>query len=82
MSQLIAPHGGTLVNRIVEGKERDALLANAAGLPRLELDPWALSDVEMIPPPAWGPPEAAPLRPRAYNRIRRSWPIASRQVVG
>ena len=42
------PHGGTLVNRIVEGKEREALLAKAASLPRLELDAWGLSDVEMI----------------------------------
>ena len=45
---MIAPHGGTLVNRIVTGKERDALLANASSLPTLQLDAWALSDVEMI----------------------------------
>jgi sulfate adenylyltransferase len=45
---MIVPHGGTLVNRIVEGKERDALLAKAAALPKIELDAWSLSDVEMI----------------------------------
>ena len=45
---MIAPHGGTLVNRIVEGKERDALLAKAPSLPKIELDAWALSDVEVI----------------------------------
>ncbi|HAM41339.1 MAG TPA: sulfate adenylyltransferase, partial [Candidatus Omnitrophica bacterium] len=45
---MIAPHGGTLINRIVEGKERDALLENAPALPRIELDAWAISDVEMI----------------------------------
>ena len=44
----IAPHGGTLVNRIVTASERDALLAKAAALPAVELDAWALSDVEMI----------------------------------
>ena len=44
----IAPHGGTLVNRIVTGKERDTLLASAAKLPALELDAWGLSDVEML----------------------------------
>jgi len=44
----IAPHGGTLVTRIVEGKERETLLAQAARLPKVELDAWALSDVEMI----------------------------------
>jgi len=59
MTDLIAPHGGHLVNRIVEGKEREALLAKASGLPphqsgwcgglpKVELDAWALSDVEMI----------------------------------
>lgn len=45
---MIAPHGGTLVNRIVEGNEREALLAGAAKLPAIELDAWALSDIEML----------------------------------
>ena len=45
---MIAPHGGTLMNRIIEGNERDAWLAKAASLPRIELDAWGLSDVEMI----------------------------------
>ena len=48
MASLIAPHGGTLVNRIVEGSERDALAAKAAALPGVELNGFALSDVEMI----------------------------------
>ncbi|MBI4354624.1 MAG: sulfate adenylyltransferase [Candidatus Omnitrophica bacterium] len=45
---MIDPHGGKLINRIVEGKEREALLAKAGSLPTIELDAWALSDVEMI----------------------------------
>ncbi len=45
---MIAPHGGRLVNRIVEAAERERLLASASRLPQLELDLWALSDVEMI----------------------------------
>jgi ATP sulfurylase len=45
---MIAPHGGKLINRILEGPERDALLARAKTLPQLELDAWGLSDVEMI----------------------------------
>ena len=45
---MIAPHGGTLINRIVEGKERETLLSKAASLPKLQLDAWTLSDVEMI----------------------------------
>jgi len=45
---MIPPHGGTLSNRIVTGRERDALLAKASSLPSVQLDGWALSDVEMI----------------------------------
>ncbi len=45
---MIAPHGGTLVNRILEGRERDTLAARAESLPAIELDAWGLSDVEMI----------------------------------
>ena len=45
---MIEPHGGTLVNRIMEGKDREALLGKAGGLPRVELDAWGLSDVEMV----------------------------------
>jgi sulfate adenylyltransferase len=48
MTHQIAPHGGTLVNRIVEGPERQQLLDRAATLPSIELDAWGLSDVEMI----------------------------------
>ena len=45
---MIAPHGGALINRIATGSEREALIARASKLPAIELDPWALSDVEMI----------------------------------
>ncbi|MBI4342731.1 MAG: sulfate adenylyltransferase, partial [Candidatus Omnitrophica bacterium] len=45
---MIAPHGGILVNRIVEGDERERLLANVKQLPQIEVDAWALSDIEMI----------------------------------
>ncbi|MBI3021064.1 MAG: sulfate adenylyltransferase [Candidatus Omnitrophica bacterium] len=45
---MIAPHGGTLVNRIVEGRAREALLARVGSMSRVELDAWGLSDVEMI----------------------------------
>jgi sulfate adenylyltransferase len=45
---MIPPHGGTLVNRILQGKDREALLASTPSLPKIELDAWALSDVEML----------------------------------
>ena len=37
-----------MINRIVTGQERDALLAKAQGLPKVQVDAWALSDIEMI----------------------------------
>ncbi len=48
MTNGIAPHGGKLVNRILEGRERESLLAKAGSLPKIELDAWSLSDIEMI----------------------------------
>ncbi|MBI3321796.1 MAG: sulfate adenylyltransferase [Candidatus Omnitrophica bacterium] len=47
-ASVIQPHGGKLVNRIIEGQERETLLANAERLPKLALDAWALSDMEMV----------------------------------
>jgi sulfate adenylyltransferase/3'-phosphoadenosine 5'-phosphosulfate synthase len=51
----IAPHGGRLVNRLVTGAQRDALLERAKTLPRIQLDDRAQSDVEMIAVGAFSP---------------------------
>ena len=48
MSHLIAPHGGTLVSRLVTGDAREALIAEAASLPRIELSAKQACDLEMI----------------------------------
>lgn len=48
MSKLIAPHGGTLINRLLEGAEREAALERAATLPRIPLNDLNLADLEMI----------------------------------
>lgn len=42
------PHGGWLVNRLVNGDEAAALEAEARGLPALPLNPFELSDLEML----------------------------------
>jgi sulfate adenylyltransferase/3'-phosphoadenosine 5'-phosphosulfate synthase len=52
---LIAPHGGALVNRLVPGEQRTALLDAARTLPRIQLDERAQSDVEMIAVGAFSP---------------------------
>lgn len=45
---LIAPHGGQLINRIASGAEKQEFLAKADSLPRITLDERAQSDLEMI----------------------------------
>ncbi|NET52625.1 MAG: sulfate adenylyltransferase, partial [Merismopedia sp. SIO2A8] len=48
VSELIAPHGGTLINRIASPDQKAEFLAQADSLPRLTLDARATSDLEMI----------------------------------
>ncbi|MBZ0317314.1 MAG: sulfate adenylyltransferase [Anaerolineae bacterium] len=48
MSKLIAPHGGTLINRLLDGAEREAALERAATLPQIPLNDLNLADLEMI----------------------------------
>ncbi len=52
---LIAPHGGTLVNRVVEGAEAQALADAAKSLPAHALGMRPLSDLEMIAVGAFSP---------------------------
>ncbi len=52
---MYAPHGGTLINRLVTGAERDALLAKAANLPAITLNSREISDLEMIAVGAMSP---------------------------
>ncbi|RAP73198.1 sulfate adenylyltransferase [Paenibacillus montanisoli] len=51
----IKPHGGVLVNRVASGAERDALLAEAAALPVIILNTWAVSDLDLIGVGAFSP---------------------------
>ena len=51
MSQIkdtIAPHGGTLINRIASPEQKAEFLAQADSLPRVQLDQRATSDLVMI----------------------------------
>ena len=73
---LIPPHGGRLVNRIVEGKGREALLARAPTLPAVELDAWGLSDVEMLAIGGFSPLEGF-LGRNDYERVVRERRLAN-----
>lgn len=52
---LIAPHGGSLVNRIADPAARQTLMDQAADLPRILLSPKQSCDVEMIGIGAFSP---------------------------
>jgi len=47
-AKLIPPYGGKLVNLVVEGKERDELLARTASLPSIKITMRNLCDLELI----------------------------------
>lgn len=57
MEGLIAPHGGRLINRVVEGKEREALERRSKELPKVTLNDREISDLEMIAVGAFSPIE-------------------------
>ena len=50
-----APHGGTLIDRRLTGAAREKLVAEAAGLPRVDLDERQVSDLDMIAVGAMSP---------------------------
>ncbi|MBB6693946.1 sulfate adenylyltransferase [Cohnella xylanilytica] len=51
----IQPHGGTLINRVAEGQEREALLAEAAKLVQIPVNAWTISDLDLIGVGAFSP---------------------------
>lgn len=55
MSHLIPPHGGTLVNRVVDDSKRAELEAEATGLKRIDLSAKQSCDLEMISIGAFSP---------------------------
>jgi len=51
----IKPHGGTLINRLAEGAERDTLLQEAKSLRQIPINTWVLSDLDLIAVGAFSP---------------------------
>jgi sulfate adenylyltransferase len=54
---MIEPHGGRLINRLVSGKKAAALEAEARALPVVQLNPFEVSDLEMLAIGAFSPLE-------------------------
>lgn len=57
MIEQIKPHGGKLVNRITEGKQREGLLNKAKSLNKIQLNSREISDLEMLAIGAFSPLE-------------------------
>ncbi len=57
MHGLIAPHGGKLINRVLEADESTAAEERAADLPQVALNARAISDLELIATGAFSPLE-------------------------
>jgi sulfate adenylyltransferase len=55
MTKLIPPYGGKLVNLVVTGEEREALLARAVKLPSTKISMRALCDLELLATGAFSP---------------------------
>ncbi|KIL36346.1 sulfate adenylyltransferase [Cohnella kolymensis] len=51
----IQPHGGKLINRLAEGRERQELLSRAAGLASIQVNNWTISDLDLIGVGAFSP---------------------------
>ncbi|MCK6078736.1 sulfate adenylyltransferase [Paenibacillus silvae] len=53
----ILPHGGTLVQRVVQGEERERLLQESKSLTSLRINTWTISDLDLIGVGAFSPLE-------------------------
>lgn len=51
----VQPHGGALINRIVEGQQREDLLAQAASMVSIPVNTWTISDLDLIAVGAFSP---------------------------
>lgn len=51
----IQPHGGKLIHLVVQGAEREALLARAADLVSIPINRWTISDLDLIGVGAFSP---------------------------
>ncbi|HBS43942.1 MAG TPA: sulfate adenylyltransferase, partial [Paenibacillus sp.] len=75
----ICPHGGTLVNRVVEGTEREELLNFARDIKAIALNTWTLSDLDLIAVGAFSPLTGF-LNEQDYHSVVKSMRLADGTV--
>jgi sulfate adenylyltransferase len=76
MSNLIAPHGGLLVNRILTGNKRHAAMEKAESLKKIILNSRELADLEMISNGAFSPLEGF-VNSKDYESILHSMHLSN-----
>jgi sulfate adenylyltransferase len=79
VSELIRPHGGRLVNRLLEGEEREGFLGRWRELKAIALNARTLSDLELLAVGAFSPLEGF-LGKRDYERVVHEMRLASGTV--
>ncbi|MBA4492783.1 sulfate adenylyltransferase [Paenactinomyces guangxiensis] len=79
MGETIAPHGGILVNRILEGKEREEWLSRAATFPSWTASPVTRADLICIATGIYSPLSGF-LREEDYLAVRDTMRLASGTV--
>ena len=73
------PHGGRLINRVLEGKSREEWQQRATGLPRVRLNARQVADLEMIAVGAFSPLEGF-MGSRDYENVLRDERLARGDV--
>jgi sulfate adenylyltransferase len=73
------PHGGRLINRVIEGKSREEWQRRATQLPRVRLNARQLADLEMVAVGAFSPLEGF-MGSRDYESVLREERLASGDV--
>lgn len=75
MTQLIEPYGGKLIDLLVPGEEREAVISRAAMLPRLQLTQRNICDLELLAAGAFSPLKSF-LGKEDYRRVLEEMRLA------
>ncbi|MCQ4088824.1 sulfate adenylyltransferase [Saccharibacillus sp. JS10] len=75
----IQPHGGTLINRLIEGQQRETLLAEAQTLQQIRINTWTLSDLDLIAVGAFSPLNGF-MNEEDYQRVVREMRLSDGTV--
>ena len=70
------PHGGTLINRLATGKHATELEMEARGLPTVPLNPFEISDVEMLAIGGFSPLEGF-MKQQDYESVVKGMHLAN-----